>query len=108
MKMPTRSHQARWMPRARRWLAASAMAAGLGMLGAQVLPRFARLTELRGKQADAARELAHAEAERELLEPGMQQGPSLPVLRWGEMRGSAAARRRGAGGSFPTDWKRSG
>jgi hypothetical protein len=78
MKMPTLAQQARWIPWARRWLAMSAMVAGLGMLGAQVLPRFARLTELRVKHGEAMRELARAEAEISSLRPAMHQA-GLPT-----------------------------
>jgi Tfp pilus assembly protein PilO len=76
MNMPTLAKQARWLPRARRWLAASAVLAGLGMLGAQILPRFTHLTELRARQATAERQLAQADAEMELLRPAMLQSAS--------------------------------
>jgi hypothetical protein len=78
MNMPTLAKQARWLPRARRWLVASALLAGLGMLGAQVLPRFARLTEWRARRATAERQLTQAEAEMDLLRPASWHG-TFPI-----------------------------
>jgi type II secretory pathway pseudopilin PulG len=78
MNMPTLAQQARWLPRIRRWLVTSSVVAGLGLLGAQVLPRFARLTEARADQSAVAQQLAMADAALTLLRPAAQQG-TLPT-----------------------------
>jgi Tfp pilus assembly protein PilO len=70
--MPSLAQQARWSPRARRWLTASAVLAGLGILAADVLPRWAELADLRGRQQSAARALADAQMELSSLRPAQQ------------------------------------
>ncbi|HEX4125712.1 MAG TPA: hypothetical protein VHY37_13380 [Tepidisphaeraceae bacterium] len=108
--MPTLAQQARWIPRARRWLAATAVLAGLGILAGQVLPRFARLTQLCGANQQAMRQLADAQAEvaslRTVLQPISVAGATPPRSGRIHSVGDAILPLRGGVALDPESWVR--
>jgi hypothetical protein len=79
MRMPTLAQQARWIPRARRWLAGSAVLAGLGIFAGQVLPCYARLADLHARNRAAMAALAEAQGELASLQLEGAEGRILPL-----------------------------